>query len=50
MSWFVLSAVRVIEIAFMAIESRPATIAWLFDAAVHANTSFVMPALNRLRM
>ena len=42
-----LSAVRVIEIAFMAIESRPATIAWLFDAAVHAKISFVIPCLEQ---
>ena len=37
------SAVRVIEIAFIAIDSRPATIAWLFDDAVQAKISFDIP-------
>ena len=34
---------RVIEIAFSATERRPATNAWLLDAAVQAKTSSVMP-------
>jgi len=33
------------EIAFRAIESRPARKAWLFEAAVHAKTSSDMPFL-----
>ena len=34
-----------IEIAFSATESRPARNAWLFEAAVQAKTSSVMPFL-----
>ena len=34
---------RVIEIAFIVIESRPASIAWLFEAAVQAKISFDIP-------
>ena len=42
-SGFVSSAVRVIEIAFIAIDSRPASIAWLFEGAVQAKISFDIP-------
>ena len=37
------SAERVIEIAFMAIDKRPARNAWLFEAAVQAKISFDIP-------
>jgi hypothetical protein len=37
------SAERTIEIALSATDSRPARNAWLFDAAVQANTSSDMP-------
>src|ERR671930_925435 len=48
-SGFVLSAERGIEIAFSASESRPARNAWLFDAAVHAKISLLIPLRKRDR-
>ena len=48
-SGFVPSALRTIEIALTAIESRPATNAWLFDAAFQAKISFDIPCLYRSR-
>ena len=50
-AWFPdCSAERSIEIAFSAIERRPARNAWLFEAAVHANTSSDMPLLKMSRI
>src|ERR671910_2062910 len=40
------SAERVIEIAFIAIDRRPARNAWLFDAAVQAKISLDIPFRN----
>jgi hypothetical protein len=37
------SAERAMEMAFSARDSRPARKAWLFEDAVHANTSSDMP-------
>src|SRR5207244_10582869 len=48
-SGFEASAERGIEIAFNASDRCPASMPWLFEAAVQAKISFVIPFLKRAR-